>query len=260
MRSSTQNGGGIDNQSATMTIINSTLIGNRSVGGAGGDGNQNSPDLLGEGLGGGIMNVNGATLTITKSRLTGNQAIGGANGTPTPSQPLTGGALGGGIENIRNSKLTIVNSTLTDNVAKGGSSNVGGAKAIGGQGVGGGINVGLVLISPMGPQDNSALTVTNSTLTGNLALGGFSLFGTGGDGLGGGLAVQARSSTSQVGPSAKFTNSTLTGNLALGGFSLFGTGGDGLGGGIYNLGTINIDPMTVIKKNHASTSNDNIFP
>jgi hypothetical protein len=91
------------------------------VGGAGADG----VSTLGEGLGGGIMNVNGASLTILNSTITSNQAIGGANATPTTAVPLAGGALGGGIENLRSSTLTIVNSTLTDNVARGGSSTVG---------------------------------------------------------------------------------------------------------------------------------------
>ena len=52
----TENGGGIENQTATMTLSNSTLLGNQSGGGAGADG----VATLGEALGGGIMgNVNG---------------------------------------------------------------------------------------------------------------------------------------------------------------------------------------------------------
>jgi hypothetical protein len=37
-------------------------------------------------------------------------------------------------------------------------------------------------------------------------------------------------------------------------------GKPGIGGGIYNLGTFTFDAFTVIKGNHASTSNDDIFP
>jgi hypothetical protein len=38
--------------------------------------------------------------------------------------------------------------------------------------------------------------------------------------------------------------------------------GDGpeIGGGVYNLGTFTVDVFTVIAHNHASTSNDDIFP
>jgi hypothetical protein len=39
-----------------------------------------------------------------------------------------------------------------------------------------------------------------------------------------------------------------------------GTDGQGVGGGVYNLGTFTFDVFTVIKKNEASTSNDDIFP
>src|SRR5438270_10442957 len=102
-----------------MTISNSTISGNRSVGWAGSDG----VTTFGEALGGGIMNVFGGVLTVLDSTITGNQAVGGANGTPTASVlgQLTGAGLGGGIENLRGSTLTVLNSTLTDNVARGGS-------------------------------------------------------------------------------------------------------------------------------------------
>jgi hypothetical protein len=36
--------------------------------------------------------------------------------------------------------------------------------------------------------------------------------------------------------------------------------GQGIGGGVYNLGKLSRDVATVIKHNHASTSNDDIFP
>jgi hypothetical protein len=36
--------------------------------------------------------------------------------------------------------------------------------------------------------------------------------------------------------------------------------GQGVGGGLYNPGTVAVDPATVISKNHASTSNDNVYP
>jgi hypothetical protein len=39
-----------------------------------------------------------------------------------------------------------------------------------------------------------------------------------------------------------------------------GSDGQGVGGGVYNVGTFTIDVFSVIKKNHASTSNNEIFP
>ena len=38
-----------------------------------------------------------------------------------------------------------------------------------------------------------------------------------------------------------------------------GADGSGVGGGVYNVGTLTFDAATTIKKNEASTSNDDIF-
>jgi hypothetical protein len=123
----------------------------------------------------------------------------------------------------------------------------------GGTGLGGGISVGTSVL--FGIADNATLQVTGSTLSGNIAVGGAGGTGSnGGDGLGGGLAIQA-------GASATVSGSRIEANLALGGAA--GSGGStgaGLGGGVYHLGTFAVDALTVIKKNHASTSGDDIFP
>jgi hypothetical protein len=37
-------------------------------------------------------------------------------------------------------------------------------------------------------------------------------------------------------------------------------GGLGEGGGVYHLGAFGVDLMTAITGNHASTSNDDVFP
>jgi hypothetical protein len=52
---SSQNGGGSENQAATMTISNTTISGNTSIGGARGTGGSSA--TRGEGAGDGIMNV-----------------------------------------------------------------------------------------------------------------------------------------------------------------------------------------------------------
>jgi hypothetical protein len=55
--------------------------------------------------------------------------------------------------------------------------------------------------------------------------------------------------------------STVEYNQALGGAAgAGGSAGQGIGGGAYNLGTFSFDLATVFKKNHASTSNDDLFP
>ena len=57
------------------------------------------------------------------------------------------------------------------------------------------------------------------------------------------------------------SDSTITHNKASGGEGgAGGSDGQGVGGGAYNLGTLVLDMSTVISHNHASTSNDDIFP
>ena len=72
-----------------------------------------------------------------------------------------------------------------------------------------------------------SLALTNSTLTGNTAIGGAGdSGGAGGDGIGGGLALENNST-------ATITNTAFVGNLAQGGAGGAGAiGGDGIGGGI----------------------------
>jgi hypothetical protein len=54
--------------------------------------------------------------------------------------------------------------------------------------------------------------------------------------------------------------SDISYNQALGGFGDGeGTDGLGVGGGVYNLGTFLYDALTVIRHNHASTSDDDFF-
>ena len=73
----------------------------------------------------------------------------------------------------------------------------------------------------------------------------------GGNGWGGGLYNGASSTLT-------LTDATVQFNFAVGGSGRGGSDGEGIGGGVYNLGRFAFDPTTVIKKNHASTSNDDI--
>ena len=136
------------------------------------------------------------------------------------------------------SSLTLSGSTFDHNQAIGGASDTG---ANAGDGWGGGLSVLA-----------GTASVSDSTFDKNLALGGDG--GVGGNGFGGGLFVGTDASVS-------LTGSTITKNHANGGSgSGGGSDGEGIGGGVYSLGTFTFDATTTIKKNHASTSNDDIFP
>jgi len=256
-------GGALNNAGpgATMTVSNSTLLNNQSVGGGGA----------------GIDNASGATLTVTNSSFLDNKALGDQ---PQQFSSATYVEGGGAIDNVAadlpsaavtatinnctfignvvsgsagvdgdggalfnyglNAIMTVSSSTLAGNKAVGGD---GGAGTNGGNGVGGGIdNAGI-------------LDLSNSTLETNTAEGGKGGNGAnGGNGQGGGLAIQA-------GSSSIVSASTITHNQADGGpEGAGGSNGQGVGGGVYNLGTFIFDTLTVIKGNHASTSNDDFYP
>ena len=105
------------------------------------------------------------------------------------------------------------------------------------------------------PSPPGTVGIANCTIAGNDAVDGKGgAGGNGGNGLGGGIY-----STSNV--SVSITQSTITHNDADGGAgSGGGTNGLGEGGGVYNLGLFAFDVSTVIAHNHASTSNDDIYP
>ena len=158
-----------------------------------------------------------------------------------------------------------------------------GNEAIGSDGVnggtafGGGIGLGFsTFFSTPGSAvvDNSTLWLINSTLEDNIAQGGNGeAKGMGGDGFGGGLAVNPGSSLAPPPPGTPgvtvppsgtpgVINSVIDFNLALagsGGSAAHSTLGEGIGGGVYNDGTFTKDILTAIDFNFASYSHDNIF-
>ena len=143
--------------------------------------------------------------------------------------------------------LTITGSIIDHNQAQGGRADTSGPASHGGAGTGGGVyNV-----------SGSTTYVIASTINHNMAIGGAgSDGGNGGNGLGGGLYNGASSTLT-------LTGATVEHNFAIGGSAgCSGSEGDGIGGGVYAdpLGTFTYDAFTVIKKNHASTSNDDIGP
>ena len=193
-------------------------------------------------------------MTVTNCTLTGNQAMGGNNGNGTA---LFGEGLGGGMMNVFGT-LTLSNCTLTGNQALGGTGStapVENPPTDSGQG-GGIVNLEGTLIA------------TNCTLSGNQAIGGAGgTGGNGGNGFGGGLFNDGVSIwPTNAGTPATLTvlGSTISDNQATGGAAgAGGSVGQGVGGGAYfaDGGVVCLDAFTQahVKKNHASTSYNDIF-
>jgi hypothetical protein len=236
-------GGGIFGLiSADTTVINSTISNNEARGGTTATGSGGSA------IGGGIGLFFQCTLTLIGCTINNNLADAG-QGTDGASAVAAGFAAGGGIDVSRFSTATLTNCTINNNTAIGGT---GGAGANGGNAYGGGIEVGLNVV--LGYADGSSLQINDCTINHNKAKGGQGGAGAnGGDALGGGIAVIVDSS-------ANVTASDIEHNDATGGSAgAGGSAGSGIGGGVYNLGTFVYDGSTVIKHNHASTSDDDIF-
>ncbi len=226
-------GGGILNE-GTASVTASTFTGNVSTGGS----EPLQPDSTGGvGYGGGIASVYGSTLTVSNSIFTGNQSIDGLstfNG--------SGGAIGSFL-----SSVTISDCTFTANQALANST----------------VAVGGAIRSVL----DTAFSVTNSSFTGNQAIGFTKADGGAiddeaetasvtdstfcnnqaiGKGPGalsfGGAFENNLYGASGVIPSLTLMNCTLTGNEALG-----GAGGDGVttfgfaqGGGIDSSGNVTL--------------------
>ena len=142
------------------------------------------------------------------------------------------------------------NSTLDHNQAVG---------AAGEDGINGTDGLGGGIANILG----STLTVSNCTVDHNQAVGGAGgAGGNGGNGFGGGIYNDG--STALGASSLSVTGSTITHNRADGGAACAGgSAGQGIGGGLYlaSGGIVCLDVFTQahVKKNHASTSNDDIF-
>jgi hypothetical protein len=223
---------------ATLVVSASTFDHNQAIGGNGdqGGGNLGPNDAFG-----GALHLAGGTAAIGGCMIEHNAAMAGAG-----AASQNGGlAFGGGLDadNAFNHGMivTVSNCTIYHNFAIGGSS---GPAGNGGDGWGGGLADVL----------GATLTVSNSTVGHNLAVGGTGgLGGNGGDGLGGGIYKDALSTLTLTGVSVEY-------NLALGGTAGDGgSDGQGIGGGIYSFGTFLFDLATVIVRNHASTSNNDVF-
>ena len=182
---------------------------------------------------------------MTATNFVSNSATGGPSGSGgVGGFGLGGGILVGGVSFLvpqfspDGSSVSLSDISLAGNTARGSFGD------ISGNGLGGALAV----------VGDDAATIGASTITANEAEGGQAPFGgNGGDGFGGGIYVDSGSNAGVFG-------STITLNQAIGHSSHAGGIGQGVGGGVYYLGTFTFDPATTISENHASTSNDNIFP
>lgn len=266
----------------SLTVVRSTFRHNRAIGGSG----CFSPILSGHGSGGAIGSQ--AALLVSGCRFDHNLAIAGDNSTTVLPYGFGPNKATAGAINISGGSAVIDGSTVDHNQAIGGAGGIGSGggivvtdvvgyggnttinnctvahnRALGGPAVGtglagDGLGGGLACIA------GATLTVINSTVAHNHAQGGEAEFGgNGGNGYGGGFYEDAgRRPPLLPGSSTLALEGTVvTFNLALGGEAGDGgSDGQGIGGGVYYLDVFSADSGTVIQKNHATTSDDNIAP
>ena len=243
-------GGAIMNDAGTFTVSHSQFRDNQAVGGAGGG----FPG--GFGAGGAIANValfGDAVLSVSDSTLTDNQAVGGAAGVGTSAQIGRGGAIANFVAGAASLPVTV---TATATVT---GSTLLGNRAIGGAGTPTGAT-GQERHTHRRTKNGGVLTVSDSLIALNQAIGGASLGGNGGNGLGGGIFNGVPNPFGT--PSLTLRRSLVTFNRAAGGAGgNGGTAGLGQGGGLYLApgGVAIADPLTTIFFNDASTSDHDMF-
>ena len=275
-------GGGINSNAGdtagspvNMRGTNLTLRGNRALGGSGNAFGTIANAGIGGGLGSNGSNVNlpvssGSVTTLQDCTVEHNVAVGGGGGS----------GMGGGIANILGATVEVNGGIVAHNLAQGGG---GGTSLAGGYGQGGGIYNGPDSTHPSNPGAMTLLTgagvrfeknasrggvgvsggdaaggglhnggdatLDSATFRSNRAIGGNGLDrGAGGNGFGGGVFSQTASST-------ELTRCVVTRNHANGGE----IDGQGVGGGIYTLGLTAVDTWTMVVRNRASTSHDDVY-
>jgi hypothetical protein len=279
-----------------LIVNDSTFIGNQAVGGSGGSATSDASGNLGSAVGGAIANdenCDGGGLIVNRCTFNSNQAIGGMNNSGGASGPAVGSGGGGAI--YHGGVGTVTDCTFIGNQARGGDHNTAGSggfqvglggggaiknnifscqvtltisgcvfnnnQAVGGVGNSGGVLVGTgaggVLFNlQVFNLQGVAATITNSTLTGNAAIGGAGASGSnGGNGLGGAVA-------NLLGATLTLRNSSIRLNAATGGpAGARGSVGLGLGGGAYLAadGVACRDALTSIVANTATTSDNDLF-
>jgi hypothetical protein len=224
-------GGAITNHKGVLTVEDSTFTDNRAIGGSGGKAatgtGEHSFSFIGLAQGGAIANQHDTFLEVRRSTFTGNQAIGGSgiiggrNG-----ENWLGVAIGGAMFNYNVAEVS--DCVFDRNDALAGADNIAGnPQDVVSMALGGAINAAGGVFGGSG-----ALTLTNSLLTGNRAIGGRgSAQGSGGLGLGGAIAIGHFTGAEPT--PVSIINSVFSDNSAVGGDG--GTdanGGNGFGGAI----------------------------
>jgi CSLREA domain-containing protein len=246
-------GGGIYN-TGNLIISGSTITGNKTGGGEAGSGGGGGSS----GAGGGVDNT--ATMTVTNSTISGNSTGPGgtgSNGADGASAGDAGGAgsagapagSGGGIENT-GSQLNITNSTINGNsTGRGGAGGNGGTGN--GTGVGGNAGAGAAGGGGGGIDSGSAITIENSTITGN-ATGGGGAQGSPGAGTPAGTtaapgAAGAGGALNQSSAGATLVQDTIADNTSAGS----GGGLNTTAGGSITYGS------SIIASNHGASAASN---
>ena len=257
-------GGAVGNGNSTMTIEHSTFFDNQAIAGRGGNGGAGgNGGSGGEGDGGAIIqsiidpSLPAPILNLNDVTLVDNRAIGGAGGNGGTGANGGDGGVGtaGGLGAGFGGALTMSHSVLIANQAIAGA---GGAPGAGGSHGGNGGNA-----SAGGIRNAAGTTamISDTVLLLNRAQGGAGGLGAnGGNGQGGGIKTDGPSPFGTA--SLTLTRCTIVDNEADGGAAgEGGSAGLGQGGGVYVTpgGIASKDRATVIKHNHASTSDDNVF-
>jgi hypothetical protein len=203
------NGGALHNQGGDVRLVDCLFSGNQALAGPGRRFSVLEASFGGTAHGGAICNNTGE-LRVVHCTLSGNSSTAGK------ARAASGGAI-----HQDGANLYVIESLLDSNRATGGGGFQGGAGSpiAGGTGYGGGCSIAA-----------GAVWLTNSTLSGNLALGGGGYYyGNVGSGFGGGFFS---SGTLQA------INSTIALNTARSGAPGYSSAnqGSGLGGGLYNSG------------------------
>jgi hypothetical protein len=220
-------GGAISSAFGSHAYVSDSLLhGNRAIAGSGGF-NDRGNTSIGTAFGGAIFSD--TYLEVIRSTLTNNQAVGGDDATHlAPTTTDVGAAHGGAISTGFGGEAIIRDSAILNNKAIGGNNNTGsGPAGFVGTATGGGIDNAIDLAVFGDPSSPPQLTVINTTLSGNDAVGGNDNAGAGAHivanaGLGGGIA-------NYLGGVVDVERSLVSGNKATG-----GKGGLGAGGGIFN--------------------------
>jgi hypothetical protein len=222
-------GGGIYNTQGFLTVVNGTFVGNQAIAGSDNTGGE----VTGSAIGGGIANTDAAIASIAGSSFTDNQAIGGSNNTGTGGI-FIGSALGGAMFNA--GVATVTENTFVGNEARGGDGNNGSGTAFeAGVAIGGAV----CTIPGNNSAHHASLIGSHLTLRDNKAIGGAgnSAATFMGIGFGGGLASDGGGiANPSPGSTTTLRDSTVADNQAVGGQANAGdTCGDGRGGGMANL-------------------------